>query len=1042
MPNAVDTIQSGMTQPDLTRVEEVFQAAADLPGGQRHAYLDGACDGDETLRATVQRLLDRLDTGESLVHPGALPGAGADERGAAGPFPAAAAAEGPGAVIGRYKLLQVIGEGGFGVVYMADQQDPVVRKVALKIIKLGMDTREVVARFEAERQALALMDHPNIARVLDGGATASGRPYFVMELVRGVPITEFCDGNGLSPTERLDLFIDVCRAVQHAHQKGVIHRDLKPSNVLVTLQDGRPVPKVIDFGVAKAMHTRLTEKTLFTRYEQFIGTPAYMSPEQAEMSALDVDTRTDIYSLGVLLYELLTGTTPFDTAALRLAGLAEIQRVIREQEPPRPSVRLSSGGDAAAIARRRRLDPAALCRRVRGDLDWIVMKALEKDRSRRYATASELAEDVRRHLDDEPVLAGPPGAAYRLRKLLARNRAAVVAALLVAAALLVGTITSLVLMQRADHNAELARDQADHALAALDFLVAQLSLADPSVALDPELAMPTLLHQAASGVADAFASQPWAEARVRATIGRAWAQLGENQLAEPHLRRAADLVDTLTGGGRDWTGSPGYGPGEHYATLWRLTNVAFNLESGDAFAVAQRARRAAMAFIGASQPELSAALDRFYSAVESGAWSQEPGAMRDVPALFVAAAASADAALRPADPLAPAVAETFMAAGYMLWYTPNEALAERFVRKALEIESRHRRPDDPEIAKAVELLASILGNLGRGGEAEDLVRDSLESLRRVHREGSFPLALGEAMLGKTLAAQQRFAEAEPFLLASHAVIADKVPDSDNFLVIESLQRLVDLYDGWDRQEQAAPRRDALAATCATGKHLLQWSVTRRAMEPQQAELIAVLEKINEQCGDVSYLVAPAARQAPELAPLVIEAARLRAELLPAETPRAIAVARLFLGWANALDPAGNVESRRLLASEASSILKRSAAEHPVELAAAISVLAETSAPDEARVLAADAWSVLQRAAPDDSWFIVAAEIRIARCLLRQRMFAEAEPALKRGYQVLVAQLTPQGGDTEYTRRLLHELYTAWGRPDEAARYAKAIQPIP
>ncbi|MFQ5680325.1 MAG: protein kinase [Gemmatimonadota bacterium] len=347
-------------------------------------------------------------------------------------------------MIGRYKLLELIGEGGFGVVYMAEQEEPVRRRLALKIIKLGMDTRQVIARFEAERQALAMMEHPNIAKVLDAGATDSGRPYFVMELVRGLPITRYCDDYKLDTRERLELFIDVCNAVQHAHQKGIIHRDLKPNNVLVTRHDGQPVPKVIDFGVAKATHLRLTEKTMFTGYGQFIGTPAYMSPEQAELSGLDIDTRSDIYSLGVLLYELLTGTTPFDARNLLQVAFLAMQRILKEEEPPRPSTRLSTLGDTLQeMARHRGTEPATLTRLIQGDLDWIVMKALEKDRRRRYESASELAADIRRHFDDEPVIAGPPTATYRLRKLLARHRGPVAAAgAIVATIVLLGSLST------------------------------------------------------------------------------------------------------------------------------------------------------------------------------------------------------------------------------------------------------------------------------------------------------------------------------------------------------------------------------------------------------------------------------------------------------------------------------------------------------------------------------------------------------------------------------------------------------------------------
>jgi serine/threonine protein kinase len=348
-----------------------------------------------------------------------------------------------GIMIGRYKLLEKIGEGGFGAVFMAEQIEPIHRNVALKIIKAGMDTKEVIARFETERQAIALMDHPNIARALDAGATETGRPYFVMELVRGIPITDYCDQNHLSTSVRLQLFIKVCQAVEHAHQKGVIHRDLKPGNVLVTLHDGEPVPKVIDFGVAKALGQKLTEKTLFTAFHHLIGTPAYMSPEQAALSGLEVDTRVDIYSLGVLLYELLTGATPFEPEAFRKAGIDEIRRMIQETEPPKPSTRLQTlGQKLPEVARQRQTEPATLSRLVRGDLDWIVMKCLEKDRQRRYETAHGLATDVARHLNSEPVVARPPSNLYRLQKLFRRQKVAIGAAAAVVAALAIGLSAS------------------------------------------------------------------------------------------------------------------------------------------------------------------------------------------------------------------------------------------------------------------------------------------------------------------------------------------------------------------------------------------------------------------------------------------------------------------------------------------------------------------------------------------------------------------------------------------------------------------------
>jgi tetratricopeptide (TPR) repeat protein len=405
----------------------IFAGASELPpGDERRKFLDEACGGDTALRAEVEQLLNAESAGATYLETAA---ALASQEAAT---VIAAAQEKAGDSIGPYKLLEPLGEGGFGTVWVAEQQRPLRRRVALKILKPGMDSRQVLARFEAERQALAIMDHPNIATVHDGGVSAAGRPYFVMELVRGVPITAFCDQQHLTPRERLDLFLQLCSAVQHAHQKGIIHRDLKPSNILVSMHDTKPVVKVIDFGIAKALGQELTDRTMLTGFAQFLGTPLYMSPEQAGRSSLDVDTRTDIYALGVLLYELLTGTTPFDSERFKRAAEDEIRRIIREEEPPRPSTRLSESKDSLpSISALRHTEPAKLTRLVRGDLDWIVMKALEKDRARRYETAGGFAEDIQRYLENQAVLARPPSLGYRLRKFARRNRAVLAVAALV-----------------------------------------------------------------------------------------------------------------------------------------------------------------------------------------------------------------------------------------------------------------------------------------------------------------------------------------------------------------------------------------------------------------------------------------------------------------------------------------------------------------------------------------------------------------------------------------------------------------------------------
>jgi serine/threonine protein kinase/tetratricopeptide (TPR) repeat protein len=539
--------------------------------GDVDARADGDCD-DGLLAELVDDFLRRHRAGDrpsvdeySRKHPGladqiheVFPAMIAIEQPGLAPLAAASAVERVGALVGRYKLLERIGEGGFGVVYMAEQQYPVRRVVAVKVIKPGLDTGQVVARFEAERQALALMDHPNIARVLDAGATDAGRPFFVMELVGGVPVTDYCDANSLSTRERLRLFMQVCNAVQHAHTKGVIHRDIKPTNVLVTLVDGVAVPKVIDFGVAKATQARLTDRTFFTESRQMVGTPAYMSPEQAEMGGLDVDTRSDVYSLGVLLYELLTGTTPFDPRELRSKAHGEVQRIIREVDPPRPSTRLGRLGEAlTTVAARRRTDPSKLGRIVKGELDWVVMRCLEKDRARRYGTADGLARDIGRFLRDEPVDASPPVAGYRLRKLIRRNRGRVAAAGLLLAALLAGmagTTWGLIRAQSARREAQTRLAQVEKGN---EILLSVFRDVDPTSAENAGVTLRDLmcrrLGDAARKLEGDLVGDPLVVARLQHLLGTSLRKLGETGQAEVVLVRAwrtrerllgADHVDT------------------------------------------------------------------------------------------------------------------------------------------------------------------------------------------------------------------------------------------------------------------------------------------------------------------------------------------------------------------------------------------------------------------------------------------------------------------------------------------------------------------
>lgn len=513
-----------MSSEHHAHVKRLFLEAVRLPEDRRAEFLDRECGPDRETADEVRELLGFHDADTS------------DEG--AGSATALEDLES----IDTYKVLQKIGEGGMGEVYEAEQTTPVHRRVALKVIKWGMDTKEVLGRFESERQALALMNHPNIAKVFDAGMTGTGRPYFAMEYVRGVAVTEYCDTHRLSTDERLKIFIQVCRGVQHAHQRGVIHRDMKPTNVLVAIEDDRPVPKIIDFGIAKATSQRLTERTVFTELGQWIGTPEYMSPEQAEMTGLDIDTRTDVYSLGVILYELLVGAQPFDSTTLRSAGFDEMRRRIREDEPLRPSTRVSrNDADSEVAARRRRTSAANLARELKGDLDWIVMKALEKDRTRRYSTPMELADDVARHMENEPVEASPPSTAYRVGKFVRRNKVAVAATATVAAALILGTIGTAVGMVRAQREARSSKQ-------VIQLMTEILGGLNPAGTYGHTGSINEILDRGATQIDATLEDQPLVAAHLKELIGRVYMGLGEFQKARPVLEdayaiRRAELGD-------------------------------------------------------------------------------------------------------------------------------------------------------------------------------------------------------------------------------------------------------------------------------------------------------------------------------------------------------------------------------------------------------------------------------------------------------------------------------------------------------------------
>lgn len=962
------------------KLQDIFEHAVGLERTQREAYLLIACGEDAVLRGQVDSLLRAHDSAAKFM---ASPTADVPSSEAPTMLSASAAAtvagplrEGPGTRIGPYKLLQLIGEGGFGSVFMAEQERPVTRRVALKIIKLGMDTHQVVARFEQERQALAMMDHPNIAKVLDAGATDTGRPFFVMELVKGDPIAEYADKQNLSIEDRLELFAQVCTAVQHAHTKGIIHRDIKPSNILVSTQDGRPHAKVIDFGIAKATLSRLTEKTLFTEHRQLIGTPEYMSPEQAEGS-LDLDTRTDVYSLGVLLYELLTGTTPFTSQELRSAAFGEIQRIIREVEPPKPSTRLSSNTETiASVAAKRQTEPKRLGTIIRGELDWIVMKALEKDRQRRYESANGLATDIRRYLSGEAVNAAPPSTAYRFKKFIRRNRVMVTAGSAVASALLVGAVAFA-------WQAKVASDQRDLAVEAQHAEAAQRKVAEAARA-------EAVVQQTEAEKQEAEAKKQEAEAKNQAAIASAVVKFQSDMLA------AVDPANLPT--------DPATGePLKDKVTVMQALEAALKAIDGGSLKDSPMVEAGVRSTIGNTLIALGRykeALPVLQRALELRRAVSPDGSLEIAQSLDLLASVhqylgkNADAvrfyrdALSMRQQFAPAgdpkIGIAMGNLGQSLWADGEFAEAESMLRGALAIELAHPSRIPADRARTHDNLAKVLTELNKLDEAEQQMRTALELRIAAFPAGHPEIALGQGNLATILIEAKKLAEAEQLLRAAlanrRATLSANHPE-----VAISVRRLATVLRQQDKLAEAEPLyREALA-------------IDRAMLPPDHPSIPTSLNGLGLLLKEQGKLA--------EAEPLYREALTLRRRSLPAGHPN---IATSLNNLAILLKDRGNLEEAEPLYRE-SLALRREAypAGHP-SIATALNNLAvllrDQGKFAEAEPVLREALEIRRGALSAGSTEIASTLNSLGIVLYEQRKFAEAELLIREALEMYRTKL--------------------------------------